>query len=317
MAATLRPRRSNSVKFGLIIPVAAGDKAVLRSSDTISSVVATVPGLTTVIVVDDSGGATRPFHFDGSSSLITRVISAPRNREGNGWKGGLACSLLSVYIDLPADVDWWIKCDDDSLCIRPICVSVLHCRSVATMIGMIGREFSGEPRDLGAIERYMTQIVTRRRLSRGAVAPLNSSLEPGRVYRRTLGDLLSSAGRDFGGFAPHCHGGGYLFNAAAVAALRRLNIGYTAEIWLAGDLGEDVILTCAFAAAGAEIREAREVGIALAITRARMPMSPPELAMAGIWLAHSTKSNPMASEWRVRQLAREERVGEGEAACLG
>lgn len=282
------------LRFGVIIAAGPGDVVALRVADTVASLERTLPRISQVLIIDDDPASRRT--FSAASTLC--CLAAPRNGEGDGWKGGLACSMLSTFSLLDTDVDWWLKCDDDSCAVTPLDTSNLPDPAIPALIGVADWLYPNTPRDLGPIDRYIAAVATGTTIAAAAVAPL-AAFKPGLRFRRSVVELVAAC-RDRRPLARHAHGGGYLFSRGALAAARSAGVLDTAEDWLAGDIGEDVAIGLCFRASGVKVIDATTTSVRLAIQRECLPAKPAVLRSDGIWLTHSTKSRGWADELRLR-----------------
>jgi hypothetical protein len=206
--------------------------------------------------------------------------------------------MLSAFDELDPNIDWWIKCDDDSISVRALDYSNLPDKTEPAAVGVVDWLYGHRFRNLDPINNYLHHAARGEKPKPCDVYPL-SNQRPSKRFRSDVSELLASASATYP-ISRHPHGGGYLFNRAALSNARSSGVFSTAETWLEGDIGEDVAVGLTFRASGVRLIDASKTSIRLAIARTELPASPETLVASNIWLAHSTKNRSWAEELAVR-----------------
>lgn len=266
--------------FGVVIPVGPGERDLRRLSALVHEMGRHEPRDDLRLIVVDDAPEARQIQVDWPSVTVLRT----ELRE-HGRPDILSAHVAGTLAGLEAcrGLEFAVKLDTDAAVIGGFSPALRAAFSDPTLgvVGSYDRMSTGATRDWTMWKRRIDAADGRWTLQRVDRRPRVAHRSgPDRRFVAEIRDRAYA-------FAPpgaHCLGGAYAVSSAFLAAGE-----FRWRPWVAGGLGEDVVVGLLSSAAGLRMRSLTARGEPFALAWQGLPATPTELVAAGHSIVHSVK----------------------------
>lgn len=281
------------------IPVGPAEDEIERVRDLADSLRCHVPGLPTVVLVDD-GPADRDLRealdWSGPEIVVLRPPRPPRRAAANDAHVAGTLTTLA-WLAGAGRADYLVKLDTDALVIADFRPSIESAIRREPDVGLWGahreNEIGGGERDFGYWRRPISKAGAplRVRLAGRLPAVEQALVGPkgrGRRFVRRLHTDALTGGYETG---EHCLGGAYAVTAEAARRMRERGYLDDPLATYGTRLGEDVVLGMLVRACGLRLGSLVAPGEAFALRHRGLLAEPAQLVQRGHAVVHSVKGH--------------------------
>ena len=288
-----------------MVAVGPGDREPSRLEDLLAGFARFESGaLHQLIIVDDTRGV-HDFKAIAKSqaSVPVQILVAPRNGQGDSWRGGLCTNILFGIKHAFADgkANFVVKLDTDSLILSPFSKRVAALFDARPKLGMVGSlyklDLHGKQIQPSTWKPNLRKWESLFRFRRNPLPHVETALfRRNRLIRRYLKMALAN-GWDAGTCAV---GGGYTIGKGLFDQWSARQMLGDDRLWLKTDLGEDVVVSLLCHAVGFTAGDDNGPGGVFGVQIEGLGFSPAEMVARGYGIVHSVKCKSWVDEMTLR-----------------
>ncbi len=301
-----------AVDFAVLLPVGPGSKEVERARDTLESLWTYEPGVSCIVLIDDSP-VSRPLLLLSGCPSGCEISILHNSLIDKARLGSLKVGILRglSWIQQNTKAAFVLKIDTDSLVIGPFSRRVLEAFVAMPEVGMLGsyeKTCNGYKRDFSGWGKRVRKLGSRVSLWRSPVSPLIHVRLAWWGNNATIREIIRQAVQ--AGYQPgeHCQGGGYAVSRAFLDRMAVRGHFQDPYLWRFTRCPEDVMIGMYTKAVGMRLHGLVEEGQPFGIRWKGLAAAPDQLMAKGYSLIHSVKNDQQFSEAEIRRFFRERRA---------